>query len=88
VTTNELPPADLGPIPERPVEIAIPAEYRPGVLKIAEDRLLELFPDATGVRSPGACGTCISAEAVWHGAAILVHHPRCVARPGAGADDE
>lgn len=85
---TELHPANLDPIPEHPVEIAVPAEYLQGVQIAAEARLLELFPDATAVRSPGACGTCISAEAMWHGAAVLVHHPRCIARPGIGADDE
>lgn len=67
------------PIPEHPVEIA---PLRRSVQLDAEARLLDLFPDAAAVRSPGSCGTCISAEALWHGASILVHHPRCISRPG------
>lgn len=89
---TEIAPHGLDPIPEHPPEIApaweIPPAYRQGVQATAEARLTELFPDATGVRSPGQCGTCISAEALWHGTSILVHHPRCIARPGIGADDE
>jgi hypothetical protein len=83
---TEIHPTGLGPIPAHPPEI--PPAYLQQVQVAAEARLLELFPDATGVRSPGSCGTCISAEAVWHGCAVLVHHPRCIARPGIGADDE
>jgi hypothetical protein len=58
----------------------IPEEYRPGVLLMAENRLRHLFPDASGVKAPGECGTCISAEAIWHGTALTVHHPRCISR--------
>jgi hypothetical protein len=74
------------PIPEHPPEITpVPQRtpaYQQSVQLTAEARLTELFPDAIAVRSPGSCGTCISAEALWHDASILVHHPRCIARPG------
>lgn len=68
------------PIPEHPVELR---DMRRSVLFDAEARLRELFPDAVAVRSPGSCLCCISAEALWHGTSLLVHHPRCIARPGA-----
>jgi hypothetical protein len=52
------------------------------VLADAEGRLAQLFPDASGTRAPGPCECCVSAEALWHGSTIVVHHPLCVNRPG------
>ena len=76
-------PRSYEPLEDNPMtDLSPPDPALLEVLTAAEARLVELFPDASGVRAPGACECCVSAEALWHGALMLVHHPRCINRPG------